>query len=68
MTIDKKLQKKCNKEAKRYIAKKYDVTQKRINDLITGKYNADFEGMFLLNAIKNWTVELYNREMQKRYL
>ena len=70
MMIDKELQEECYKQSLRRVAKNYDVTQTHLKKLMakkgTGKPRQIYE-YCLINAVKNWTVELYNRELRQRY-
>ena len=72
MTIDKKLQKECYNKAIKKVAKNYELTQKYVRDLSGPRSHKDrlrdVSQFAITNAVKNWTVEYYNKEMQARYL
>ena len=65
--IDKKLQKECRERAIKYVSKRTGQTQKYLRKIMTEKSKDVFK-TGLQNAVKNWTVEFYHQEMQKRYL
>ena len=68
--IDEDLQKECRNLAIKKVAKNRNTTQKHIKEILNRGYNRDMNIQMrtVKFAVANWTVELYNREMQKRYL
>ena len=70
--IDKELQKECQRKAIKKVAENYNRTQKYVKDIsnrrtretrLTNIYEIQIQ-----NAVKNRTVDYYNKEMQKRHL
>ena len=66
--IDRKLQKECYKKAIKRTAENNNLTQKHVKEIVTKKYSLNNDMLPIQNSVENWTVEYYNREMQKRYL
>ena len=67
MLIDKELQKQCREDAIKLVAQRRSVTQKYVREMLK-KTSKDVYTTATQNAVKNWTVELYNKEMQRNYL
>ena len=63
--IDKALRDKSFNEAIKIVAKNNEISQKRVRELIDPD-NRNESRKTIAYAVQNWTVELYNREMQKR--
>ena len=72
MKIDKELQKECYNKAIKKVASNYELTQKYVRSKANRRtYKERLRGIYeicIQNAVKNWTVEFYNREMERRYL
>ena len=71
--IDIKLQKECYEKAIKHVASRWDLSQKYVRKLANQRGGGKDKlrriyQYYIQNAVKNWTVEFYNKEMQKRHL
>ena len=72
MMIDTDLQRECREKAIKTVAKRFNKTQAYVRKLAdkppAGKFKPrEIYQYHLINAVKNWTVEFYHREVQKQY-